>query len=179
MAVFRTKTGHDVQVDDEDLAIVGQFTWMVCLQGRKTKKPRVYAQIGGRKWKKKIYLARLLMQEPPCTVDHESGDTLDNRRSTNLRLATQGQNSKNQQPTGRGTSRFKGVSRHITRHGKPIKGRPWRAIVTVDRKKIYLGFYPDEASAAVAYDVAARKYHGEFACLNFPTLPVAEPLPSP
>jgi HNH endonuclease len=173
MAVFRTKSGYDVQVDDADLAVVRQFTWLVTLQGRITKKPRVYTQIGGRKRKKRVYLARLLMWEPPCQVDHKNGDTLDNRRSTNLRLATPIQNSQNQQSTGRGTSKFKGVSLHKTRHGLPIRGKPWRASIRVDGKKSYLGFYADEAAAAVAYDDAARKFYGEFACLNFPDRRVA------
>ena len=167
MATFRTNSGHDVQIDDADLAIAGQFTWYILIHGRKTKKPRVYTQIGGRKRKKRIYLARLLMGEPACHVDHKSGDNLDNRRE-NLRLATPAQNSRNQQPTNWGTSRFKGVSLHKSRHGKPFRGRPWRAYIRVDGARKNLGFYPDEASAAVAYDDAARKYHGEFACLNFP-----------
>lgn len=165
--MFRTKSGYNVLVDDADLPVVGRFTWLVMLQGRISKKPRVYTQIGGRLRKKRVYLARLLMGEPDCHVDHISGDTLDNRRS-NLRLATPAQNSKNQKPTGRGTSRFKGVSWHKTRHGRPISGKPWRATITVDRKRFYLGFYPEETAAAAAYDAAAREHYGEFACLNFP-----------
>ena len=35
-------------------------------------------------------------------------------------------------------------------------------------KKIWVGRFDNEIDAAKAYDETARKYHGEFARLNFP-----------
>jgi hypothetical protein len=39
------------------------------------------------------------------------------------------------------------------------------------RKKRYLGYFLDEAEAALAYDQAAREHHKDKAKLNFPDLP--------
>lgn len=38
--------------------------------------------------------------------------------------------------------------------------------IAVDGKKIYAGMYDDIVDAAIAYNHAAKKYFGEFACLN-------------
>ena len=45
----------------------------------------------------------------------------------------------------------------------------WRASISVNKKTIHLGNFKDDVSAAKAYDEAAKKYHGEFANLNFKT----------
>jgi len=39
--------------------------------------------------------------------------------------------------------------------------------ITVNGKRIYLGSFKNELDAAKAYDRAAKKYHGQFASLNF------------
>src|SRR5262249_26299671 len=54
-------------------------------------------------------------------------------------------------------SPFKGVERH---------GRRWRARIVVDGRMIEVGSYPTPEEAALAYDDAARLYHGEFARTN-------------
>jgi hypothetical protein len=93
-------------------------------------------------------------------IDHINGDGFDNRRA-NLRLATSTQNNYNRRITSRLTSKYKGVDY------RPSK-KAYRARITVNKKKIFLGYFPDEISAAKAYDIAAKKYHKQFAVSNFP-----------
>ncbi len=94
-------------------------------------------------------------------VDHKNLNTLDNTR-TNLRLATRSQNQYNRKKIkSKTSSRFVGVCFHK-------KHKKWYAFIRYESKLLWLGAFDNEIDAAKAYDAAAKKYHGEFARLNFP-----------
>jgi hypothetical protein len=93
-------------------------------------------------------------------TDHRDGNGLNNTRA-NMRDASTSQNGANKVKRTGTTSRFKGVSWN-KQVGK------WRVCIRIDGKVKHLGYYTDEVSAALAYDAAARKYHGEFGRYNFP-----------
>jgi len=93
-------------------------------------------------------------------VDHINNDPLDNRRA-NLRLATWSQNMRNRPKTKTKTSsKYIGVcfEKRICR---------WTVKIRTNGKRYWIGTFKSEIEAAKAYDRAARKYHGEFAKLNF------------
>lgn len=90
-------------------------------------------------------------------TDHRSGNRLDNR-SSNLREATYLKNNLNRaRPTtvnGKRTrSQFKGVVPHW---------KKFCSYIRVNGVKKFLGSFPTEIEAALAYDEAAREIHGEF-----------------
>ncbi len=94
-------------------------------------------------------------------ADHANQNTLDNRKA-NIRPATPTQNAYNKRkPNRKSTSIYKGVSWSQS-------DKKWMSRIYIDGKNRYLGCYKTQIEAAKAYDHAAKKYHGEFAYLNFP-----------
>lgn len=95
---------------------------------------------------------------PTGTVDHINHDPGDNRWC-NLREATQQENLWNTRPISGAASKYKGVH---------LADGLWLAAITVNGNSRRLGTYTSEEDAAVAYDLAALNFRGDFAFLNFP-----------
>ena len=113
----------------------------------------------------KIHLVhRLIMKpKPSLIVDHINHDRLDCRRE-NLRIVTSKQNAQNTGKLDNKSSIYKGVS---WENGK------YRSSITVNKKKIHLGSYYNEISAANAYDNFIHQHNSEneekiLHGLNFP-----------
>jgi len=107
---------------------------------------------------KRIHRELLNIKDSKITVDHRNGNTLDNRK-INLRACTQSQNTKNRSKTLKPTtSKFKGIYLNVN--------KKWVAQIRVNYKRICLGSFENEITAAEAYNNAAIKYFGEFALLN-------------
>lgn len=87
-------------------------------------------------------------------IDHINRDRLDNRKS-NLRPASKSENGMNK--VGWSKTGFKGVVMD--------KGR-FAARILVNGKMMYLGSSRNLKEAATYYNNAAKKFFGEFACLN-------------
>lgn len=90
-------------------------------------------------------------------VDHIDRNILNNCKS-NLRICTPAQNCWNRyQPVG--ISGYKGVTWVDYRN-------QWVARITFNKKRVILGYFSDPKKAALAYNEAALKHHGEFAAPN-------------
>jgi hypothetical protein len=150
-------------VDPDDYERLNRYRW--CALRRKNgyyagRTASVHSRDRGRY----ILMHRAIIDPPyPLVVDHINRNGLDNRKA-NLRAVTQAQNVLNgvRKKRANSHSRYRGVSRHIRR-------KKWAVQISYNGKHKTVGYFENEIDAAKAYDEAAKKYHKEFAVLNFPS----------
>lgn len=95
---------------------------------------------------------------PSAQIDHKDGNPRNNHID-NLREATNAENSRNSRINKNNTSGYKGVCWHKWEF-------KWYARIMYQGKYIFLGYYATPEQAALAYNEAAKRLHGEFARLN-------------
>lgn len=149
-------------VDEEDYPLVGEYRWVLQLEGKRSY--AVYRFMAGGK-RRSLRMHRLILPDVSI-VDHINGNGLDCRRE-NLRAADNTRNGFNvgAKQRKRKSSRYKGV--HFNKGARPAS-RPWSATIQAFGERHHLGQFATDEEAAHAYDTGAHKYHGEFARLNFP-----------
>ena len=150
-------------VDDEDFKWLSQWKWYASYD---KKRDRWCAQrfVGGRANHRCVKMHReILSAAKGDIVDHLDRNALNNCRR-NLRICSNTQNLRNTNGQRRRISKYKGVCKA----NRPCNlKKPWKAEIQVDKQRIHIGYFRTEKEAALAYDLAAIKYHGEFARLNF------------
>lgn len=148
-------------VDDEDYEMLMRHKWYAFKGTAKTFYARTNVRCPEAKSRQQnIKMHRVIMNYPESKIDHINGNGLDNRKC-NLRLCNQSQNKQNMDKRIDNTSGFKGVT-YCKRNKKFI------AQIFVNNYNKNLGAYICKEDAARAYDLAAAKYFGEFARLNYP-----------
>ncbi len=144
------KSGRSFIFDADDLELVSRYSWSVDKKG--------YV-IGLSKEGRRVKLHRVLMDNPVGVVDHINGQPWDCRRS-NLRSATQHQNTQNCSLPKSSTTGYKGVC-------FDNKKQKYMAHIHPNGRMKFLGYYSDPVDAALAYDRAALFYFKSFAKTNF------------
>ncbi len=171
MKEIQLTKGFVTFVDDEDFDYVSQFKWHAKLyRGEPYAARSLYDaeawQAGAPSHTKTVLMHRELMGASSTDlVDHKSRKTLDNQKD-NLRICSRAQNNVNTKIQSSNTSGFKGVNWKKWDSG----GGCWCARISVNFKRVHLGYFHDAKEAALAYDTAAIKHFGEFARVNFPNL---------
>ena len=161
--------GYFAIVDKEDFERVSQFNWSVKKWYRGGKE-LIYvhrgekAEVNGKKININTSLHREILNitDPDIHIDHWDHNGL-NCTKGNLRICTRSQNCENKLKDYNSAGNYKGVCKIKEKELYQVEIRP-------KGKRFYLGTFHNEIEGAKAYDMAAIKHFGEFACLNFPEL---------
>ena len=157
--ISKTHGQHNIIIDDEDWEMVKLYNWHIEYAPATLTYYVNTNKCDNNGKQHNLRLHRYLTNCPKDKmVDHINHDGRDNRKS-NIRICTHEENQWNRYKKRNNNNRYKGVS-------KSKKSKKWRSYINVNTKAIYLGSYPDEISAAKAYNEAAIKYYGEFALIN-------------
>ena len=158
---LRDKKGNKIGetiLDTYDFDKVKDVKW--CLS-----KQSGYAVSGQRNktGSKTLFMHRLIMGEPDSQVDHRNRNKLDNRRR-NLRICTQGQNSRNRIKFSRSTtSGYIGVSYSPSTNLKKV----WLATAKfAECRQLHWGRYDSEIEAAYIRDQIVLQLGDGFSVLN-------------
>jgi hypothetical protein len=149
--------GKVATIDDGDLPLVSEYRWWA------RKSLNTWYAFGNKRGnsRERISMHRLIMGAIDGeSVDHIDGDGLNNQRE-NLRRCTQAENMRNTRLRIDNQTGYRGVCYEKRRN-------LYIASISIDRRRISLGYFPDPINAARAYDQSAREHHGEYASLNFP-----------
>jgi|HubBroStandDraft_5_1064220.scaffolds.fasta_scaffold173800_1 hypothetical protein len=146
--------GQNTIVDVEDFEFLSQWNWLA-----RKKKSTGRFHVGRyeitKEGKRVVAMHVVIMGGP---ADHKNRNGLDNRRE-NLRPCTAAQNSKNRSLHRNNKSGFKGVCWNKRR-------RKWTAMIGFNWDQKEIGCFKTKEAAALAYNEAAKRFHGEFASLN-------------
>ena len=149
-------------VDASDYPSVKDYKWYAKIEG--TNQYVARSILDGVTRTTMRMQVHILGKKNGLVIDHINHNGLDNRRS-NLRFVTQRENTLN--------TRSKKMWRGVHAIHAKSSGMKWFAQLSWFSKKIYLGSFRTKQDAAIAYDMAALMWNGNFAKTNI-LIPLSE-----
>jgi hypothetical protein len=136
-------------IDDEDYEYLSQWKWsfddLYAVRGE------YLGKLEGKYKYKKIYMHKVINQTPKgLETDHINHDKLDNRRC-NLRSVTKSQNNRNRTVYKKNISGVIGVNWYK-------QTQRYNAFITINGKRIHLGYYINFEDAVLARKKAEELY---------------------
>lgn len=148
-----TSNGYCVKIDQADYGLVSKFKWRAVKRGS-----TLYAET--KIERKTIVMHRLILGcKKGHEVDHVDGDGLNNTKE-NIRICTRFENQQNRGVFRNNKSGYCGV------YFDSRKKKSWRAEINANNKRYFLGYFHTPREAAISYNNAATRLHGNFAKLN-------------
>jgi hypothetical protein len=147
--IITLSNGNEVKVSECDYEYLNQFNWHETSNGYAVRNTP----------KGKVMMHREIMNFPEGKiVDHEDHDTKNNTRD-NLRVCNDSQSQGNTRKLKTLSSEYKGVHFCKTKN-------TWIAKIAEGKTTKTIGYFIEEKSAALAYNLFAKRKYGEFSFLN-------------
>jgi len=143
-------------IDARNYDRVSKYKW----QAFKTKNGVYYAVANTNNGNEKIYLHRFILgiTDSKIQVDHKDHDGLNNTEE-NIRACTSRQNLTNKRKNKANLNKYKNV--YLDK-----KSNKWLSRIYIDGTVIYIGSSKSENTMAERYNMAAKWFHEEWACLS-------------
>lgn len=141
-------------VDDDDFEWLNNYKWHAHKDDKTKDGYYAMRKHPDRNSTQAMHRIIMCISDPKIKIDHRNGNRLDNQRH-NLRICTHADNMKNVKLNSKNTSGFKGV---VFRKDSGL----WRARIGVNGKRITLGHFNTAEEAAIAYNEASDKFHGQY-----------------
>lgn len=147
-------------VDDLDYNMLIKHKWYLSKKGYAVRNRK---SVNGIKDISPISMHGLVLGfKDGFVIDHINNNKLDNRKE-NLRFITNRQNIRRRGKQKNSKTGYKGVYVCKT---KGLKSLRYQVYIRVNKKLLFIGYFKNKIEAARAYNVASKKYHGEFGYQN-------------